>query len=57
MVGFRDGIPVDASGWAMGTAAGQTDRAAGTLEAQPLLARAFFLRFASFRFRFTEGFS
>lgn len=56
MVGVRDGIPVDAAG-------GRRNRGAvrvtvrGTRRAQPLLARAFFLRFASFRFRFTEGFS
>ena len=57
MVGFRDGIPVDATGWTVGAAARSTSTGRGTREAQPLLARAFFLRFASFRFRFTEGFS
>jgi hypothetical protein len=31
--------------------------AAAPCEAQPWLARAFFLRFASLRFRFTDGFS
>ncbi len=31
--------------------------AAGPGKAQPWLARAFFLRFASLRFRFTDGFS
>ena len=56
MVGLRDGIPVDATGWAW-EPRGSMVTGRGTREAQPLLARAFFLRFASFRFRFTEGFS
>jgi hypothetical protein len=58
MVGVRDGIPVDAFRLGRGSReTGQARPAAGPFEAQPLLARAFFLRFASFRFRFTEGFS
>jgi hypothetical protein len=57
MVGVRDGIPVDAKAWAGDAAARSGGPAAEPLGAQPLLARAFFLRFASFRFRFTEGFS
>ena len=58
MEGFRDGFPGRRLGWAVGTAAGSPvvggRRGA---RAQPWLARAFFLRFASFRFRFTDGFS
>jgi hypothetical protein len=57
--GFRDGFPVDAGRWATGAATVLTLTRCrrGAREAQPWLARAFFLRFASFRFRFTDGFS
>jgi hypothetical protein len=57
MVGSGTGSRVDAKAWAVGAASRSGGPAAEPLGAQPLLARAFFLRFASFRFRFTEGFS
>ena len=53
-MGGPDRIPVDA--WGSRDRRDRCDRPRAR-EAQPWLARAFFLRFASFRFRFTEGFS
>jgi hypothetical protein len=58
--GFRDGFPgSDAIGSGHGYRGGVIVMrpAAAPSEAQPWLARAFFLRFASLRFRFTDGFS
>lgn len=58
--GFRDGFPGSTlTGMAFGNRGGigMMRLAAAPSEAQPWLARAFFLRFASFRLRFTDGFS
>ncbi len=59
MVGSGTGSRVDAAGWPWGPRLGfaMTATGRGTRAAQPWLARAFFLRFASLRFRFTDGFS
>jgi len=58
MVGSGTGSRFDASGgpWYRGGVIVMRPVAA-PWEAQPWLARAFFLRFASLRFRFTDGFS
>jgi hypothetical protein len=59
MVGSGTGSRVDAEGrpWEPRRDHRLSVTAAGPWEAQPWLARAFFLRFASLRFRFTDGFS
>jgi hypothetical protein len=46
----------EAGGWVAGSA-GTPWGAVASREAQPTCVRAFFLRFASLRFRFTLGFS
>ena len=56
MVGSGTGSRVDADRVGRGHRGSVTATAADP-GAQPWLARAFFLRFASFRFRFTDGFS